>query len=563
MKEDAITGSDGGRYDYIIIGAGSAGAALAYRLSEKPDNRVLLIEAGKAGHPLSWLPISFALFIDHPGVNWRYSSEPEEGTNNRAIPVPRGKLLGGSSAINGQIHVRGQVQDYDGWAQLGNRGWGWQDVEPLFRRMENYDKAVDGTRGTDGPLRVTEVADVNPLYDAVFTAAERFGIPRSPDYNGPNQEGLGMSQATIWRGRRMSTAHCYLRPAMKRPNLHVVTEAAARQLILEGRRCTGVVYARGGQNVRVSAEREVILCAGAIASPQLLELSGIGKPEILQSFGIQVRHALAGVGENLRDHIIARMQLHLKVASASYNRRTRGLRGALELLKYVTASSGFLSMPSGPLTGFAKTRPDLDRPDAQLFFTPFAVKSLKNRELLDYPAMTAACYQLRPESLGSVHIRSADPQEQPAIRFNFFSHPIDMATTIAAFNTLRRIIASPAMAAYAGEEFSPGPGIHTDAAIEAWIRANAETAFHPIGTCRMGPGEDAVVDDQLRVHGMQGLRVADASIFPTMPSGNTNAAAILVGEKCADLILRAAVIDSGHAQDGAAKSSNACAAAQP
>ena len=544
MNQHETTELDGGPYDYIIIGAGSAGAALAYRLSENPSNRVLLIEAGKAGHPLERLPISFALFIDHPGVNWRYRSEPEEGTHNRAIPVPRGKLLGGSSSINGQIHVRGQVQDYDGWARLGNRGWGWQDMEPLFKRMENYEKAVDGTRGTQGPLRVTEVADKSPLFDAVFAAAQRYGIRRNPDYNGPEQEGMGMSQATIWHGRRMSTAYCYLRPAMKRPNLRVVTEAAARRLLLDGRRCKGVVFERGGQSVRVSAEREVILCAGSIASPQLLELSGIGKPEILQRYGIEVRHALAGVGEHLRDHIIARAQLRVKVASASYNRRTRGLRGALEVLKYVTASSGFLSLPSGPMTGFAKTRPGLQTPDVQLFFPPFAVKSLEDRKTLPYPAMTASCYQLRPESLGSVHIRSADPNEQPAIRFNFFSHPLDMATTIAGFNLLRRIVAAPEMAAYAGEEFSPGAAIHTDADIEAWIRAHAETGFHPIGTCRMGPGEDAVVDDQLRVHGIQGLRVADASICPTMPSGNTNAAAILVGEKCADLILVPPVIET-------------------
>ena len=525
-------------YDYIIIGAGSAGAALASRLSESPGNRVLLLEAGKAGHPLSWLPLSFALFIDDPAVNWRYRSEPEQGTNHRKLPVPRGKLLGGSSSINGLIHVRGQIQDYDGWAQLGNRGWGWQDVAPLFRRMENYEKAVDGTRGTQGPIRVTEVdAEKNPLFDAAFAAAQRHGIPRNPDYNGANQEGLGMSQATISRGRRMSTARCYLRPAMKRPNLHVVTEATVRRLSLDGKQCKGVVYARDGEEVTVTAEREVILCAGAIASPQLLELSGIGKPEILQSCGIEVRHALPAVGESLRDHIIARFQLRLKVASASYNRRTRGFWGALEVLKYVTASSGFLGMPSGPMTGFAKTRPDLDRPDVQVFFTPYAVKSLAQRTLLEFAAMTVACYQLRPQSLGSVHIRSADPQEHPAIRFNFFSNPLDMATTLAGFNMLRRIIASPEMAAYAGEEFSPGPAVQTDAAIEAWLRANAETAYHPIGSCRMGPGEDAVVDDQLRVHGIQGLRIADASVFPTMPSGNTNAAAIMVGEKCAELIM--------------------------
>jgi len=539
MNPEGKPHADGGRHDYIIVGAGSAGAALAGRLSEKPGNRVLLIEAGKAGHPLSWLPVSFALFIDHPGVNWRYRSEPEDGMNHRVIPVPRGKLLGGSSSINGMIHVRGQMQDYDGWAALGNRGWAWHDVEPLFRRMETYEKASDGRRGTSGPLRVSEVADDNPIFEAIFKTAQAQGIRRNPDYNGPDQEGLGMSQATISRGRRMSTAHCYLRPAMLRPNLRVVTEATVQRLVLEGKRCTGVVYTRGGQSVSAIADREVIVCAGAIASPQLLELSGIGRPELLQRHGIEVRHALAGVGEHLRDHIIARAQLRLKLANASYNRRTRGLRGALELLKYVFASSGFLSMPSGPLTGFAKTRPELDRPDVQLFFTPYAVKNLKERKLLDYPAMTLACYQLRPESLGSVHIRSADPQEQPSIRFNAFSHPLDMATTIAGFNMLRRVMAAPSMAAFTGEEFSPGPAVATDAALDAWLRSIAETAFHPVGTCRMGPGADAVVDDQLRVHGLQGLRVADASIFPTMPSGNTNAPAILVGEKCADLVLNA------------------------
>ena len=537
MNDGGIFGLDGGRYDYIIIGAGSAGAALASRLSEKPGNSVLLIEAGKAGHPLSWLPLSFALFIDHPTVNWRYRSEPEEGTNNRVIPVPRGKLLGGSSAINGMMYVRGQSLDYDGWAQRGNRGWSWKDVEPLFRRMEDYDKALNGTRGKGGPVRVTEVADRNPLYDAVFAAAERNGLRRNRDYNGPDQEGTGMVQATISRGRRVSTAGSYLKPAMKRPNLRIVTEAAVHRLILDGRRCTGIVYARGGETVSVLAGREVILCAGAIASPQLLELSGIGRPEILQSCGIKVRQPLPGVGEHLRDHIIARFQLYLKIESASFNHRTRGVRGALEVLKYLTASKGFLGLPSGPTTGFMKTRAGLETPDVQVFFTPYAVKDLARRKLLDRPAMTVSCYQLRPESLGTVHIRSADPEEHPAIRFNFFDDRNDLETTIAGFKFLRRVIASPEMAAFAGDEFSPGPEVDTDDAIEAYLRANAETGYHPIGTCRMGPGEDAVVDDQLRVHGMEGLRVADASIFPTMPSGNTNAPAIMVGEKCADLIM--------------------------
>lgn len=537
MNEDKKIGLDDGCYDYIVIGAGSAGAALAGRLSENPGNSVLLIEAGKATHPLSFLPLSFALYIDHPVVNWRYRSEREEGTNNRVIPVPRGKLLGGSSAINGMMYVRGQSLDYDVWAQLGNRGWSWQDVEPVFCRMENYEKASNGTRGKAGPLRITEVSDRNPLYDAVFAAAERNGLRRNPDYNGPDQEGIGMVQATISRGRRVSTAGSYLKPAMKRHNLRIVTEATVHRLILDGRRCTGVAYERGGQPVTVQARRETILCAGAIASPQLLEVSGIGKPEILQNCGIDVRHSLPGVGEHLRDHIIARLQLNLKVVNASFNHRTRGVRGALEVLKYFTASKGFLSLPSGPTTGFLKTRPGLEAPDVQVFFTPYAVKDLARRKLLDRPAMTTSCYQLRPESLGTVHVRSADPREHPAIRFNFFSERSDLDTLVAGFKFLRRVITSPEMATFAGDEFAPGPEVDTDDAIEAYIRANSETGYHPIGTCRMGPGPDAVVDNQLRVHGMEGLRVADASIFPTMPSGNTNAPAIMVGEKCADLIM--------------------------
>ncbi len=527
------------QFDYIIVGAGSAGAALAYRLTEDPTVRVLLLEAGQASHPYSRLPVSFGLLIDHPGANWRFASEPEPGTANRAIPVPRGKLLGGSSSINGLVYVRGQRLDYDTWAQFGNRGWSWQDVEPLFRRMEDYEKGDDGVRGAGGPLGVSEVGDRNPLYDALFAAAEAAGFRRNPDYNGPDQEGIVKTQATIQRGRRMSTAHCYLRPAMKRRNLSVATEATTQRLILEGKRCVGVVYRRGGRVTEVRAGREVILSAGAIGSPQILELSGIGRPELLRGHGIEVAHDLPAVGENFRDHINARIQWRVITPGVSYNERARGLNLVGQVAKYFAFGGGFLSLPSAPLLAFLKTRAELATPDIQMHLVPYAVKDPKRRKLHDFPGMTVACYQLRPESLGSIHIRTADADAPPAIRFNFLADPIDRATMVAGFKMMRRIVEAAPMDPFRGAEFSPGEAVAGDEAIEQWIRENSETAYHPIGTCRMGPGPNTVVDDQLRVHGLGGLRVADASIFPTMPSGNTNAPSIMVGEKCADLIVGA------------------------
>lgn len=538
------------QYDHIIVGAGSAGAALASRLTENPATRVLLVEAGAAGHPYSRLPLSFGLFIDHPTANWRYRSEPEPGTANREIPVPRGRMLGGSSAINGLVYVRGQPLDYDGWAQRGNRGWSWDDVEPLFRRMETYetetgkvgDAATRGqsTRGTGGPLHVSEVPDQNPLYDALFAAAGSLGHKRNPDYNGPDQEGIVKTQTTIRRGRRMSTAVAYLDPARRRPNLHIVTDALTHRLLFDGTRCTGIAYERGGTVTEARSTRDVFVCAGAIATPQLLELSGIGRPEILQTHGIEVRHALPAVGENFRDHMNARIQWRVKVPAVSYNSRARGLPLLREVAKYLATGGGFLSLPSAPLLAFLRTRPELETPDVQLHLVPYAVKSTKLRQLHDFPAMTVACYQLRPESLGSIHIRSADPRTHPAIRFNFLADSIDQRCMVDGFRLMRQIVDAPPMDPYRDTEYSPGADTRTDAEILAWMRANSETAYHPIGTCRMGPGPDCVVDDHLRVHGLQNLRIADASIFPTMPSGNTNAPSIMVGEKAADLIRAAA-----------------------
>ena len=524
--------------DFIIIGAGSAGSVLANRLSADGRSTALLLEAGAAFHPWSALPVSFGLLIDHASVNWRYQSEPEPGTANRRIPVPRGKMLGGSSSINGLVYVRGQALDYDSWAQMGNRGWGFADVLPIFKRIEDWAGGEDALRGAGGPLHVSEVPDQNPIYDALFAAARERGVPENPDYNSASQEGVCKTQTTIRNGRRMSTAHCYLKPAKRRSNLRIVTDATAQKILLDGRRCTGVVYEHRGREIEVRAGREVILAAGGIASPQLLELSGIGRPEVLAAQDVAVHHRLDGVGEHLRDHINARIQWHLMRPELSYNTRMNGIGKVREALRYLIDRGGFLGLPSAPQIAFLKTRPELDEPDVQLHLVPYTIKSAKRRELHAEAGMTTACYQLRPESLGSVHITSPDPKAQPAIRFNFLSDPLDQRTMIDGVRLMRSLMHAKAMDGIRGDERSPGAEVESDDEILDWIRAHAETAYHPIGTCRMGPeGGKTVVDDQLRVHGLAGLRVADASIMPTMISGNTNAAAIMIGEKAAEMIL--------------------------
>jgi choline dehydrogenase len=336
-------------YDYIIVGAGSAGAVLASRLSEDKKTRVLLLEAGMTNHLIAQMPASFGMLISDPKANWLYNSTPEPGTANRKIPLPRGKVLGGSSAINGLVYVRGQTLDYDTWAQLGNRGWSWRDIGPIFERMERYEGDQTEGRGRDGPLGIREEPDQNPLYEAIFEAGDAIGLKRNADYNGPDQEGLGKTQSTISRGRRMSTARCYLDLARKRRNLKIITEAHAERLLFDANRCNGVAYRRFGEFIKVRCRGEVIVCAGAIGSPQILELSGIGRPDVLKAQGIQLRHELPGVGENFRDHIMARIQWRVKDERVSYNNLSRGLGLLGEVFKYITTRSGFLAMPSAPM----------------------------------------------------------------------------------------------------------------------------------------------------------------------------------------------------------------------
>tara|TARA_B100001123_G_scaffold429486_1_gene548056 strand:+ start:363 stop:1964 length:1602 start_codon:yes stop_codon:yes gene_type:complete len=523
-------------YDFIIVGAGSAGAVIANRLTENSQWRALLIEAGAASHPYSRIPISFGLLIDHPTANWRYSSQPEEGTANRKIPVPRGRLLGGSSSINGLVFVRGQPLDYDTWGQLGNRGWSFDDVLPLFQKMEHYEHGADELRAQGGPLRVSEATDEGPLYDAIRAATAELGIPHNPDYNGKSQEGIVRTQTTISNGVRMSTARCYLNPVKNRANLRIETDAHTQKLLIEGTKCTGVLYKKNGKIIEANALKEVIVCTGGVASPQLLELSGIGQPELLKKHGIEVKHELKGVGEHLRDHINARIQFYMKRGELSYNQRMQGLGPVWQVMRYVFQKRGFMTLPSAPMLAFLRTRDNMETPDIQMHMVPYAIKNPKKRQLHKFPGMTVSIYQLRPESLGSIHIQSPDPDTQPAINFNFLSDQIDRDAMIAGFKRIRDIMNTNAMMQVRGDEFSPGIEVQTDDQILNFIRETAETAYHPIGTCRMGQGPDAVVDERLRVHGLSSLRIADGSIMPTMVSGNTNAACIMIGEKASEMI---------------------------
>jgi choline dehydrogenase len=525
-------------YDYIVVGAGSAGAVLANRLSADPKNKVLLLEAGRPSHPWSRVPIGFARLIDNAKANWLYSSEPEESTGNRRIPVPRGRLLGGSSAINGMVFVRGQSQDYDGWAQLGNRGWSYRDVLPFFKAMESYAGGDDEFRGREGPLKVTDTAEKGLLYDSLIAAAAQAGIGQNSDYNGAEQDGIGMTQATINRGRRMSTAYCYLDPARSRPNLEIETDAYAQRLTLEGTRCTGVVYTSGGETLTAQAGREVIVSTGSVNSPQLLELSGIGKPDLLKSLGVEVRHPLPGVGENLRDHYAPRMHWSVRTRGLTYNDTGRGLGAVRQALKYAFTRTGMLALPASPLRAYVRSREGLDSPDINISLIPFLVT--KDFQLAKQPGMTLITHPLRPESLGSIHIAAADPAQPPAIRFNFLSSEIDREVTLAGMRMCREVMTGDAMAGIIGEEMAPGPALVSDEDLIEWVKRNAETTYHPIGTCKMGSDPMAVVDDQLKVRGLQNLRVADASIMPTLTSGNTNAPSIMIGEKAAAMVLESA-----------------------
>ena len=529
-------------YDYIVVGAGSAGAAVAHRLSANPRHRVLLIEAGPASNPWSRIPIGYAKLLTNPAANWLYTSEPEAATNGRKIPVPRGKILGGSSAINGLAFVRGQAQDFDTWAQMGNHGWSYDDVLPLFKRMERYEADGDASyRGQEGPLRVTNPEPRDPLFQALIRAAEEVGIRHNPDYNGATQDGIAMSQATIASGRRMSTAHCYLDPIRNRANLHIVTDALTERLVLDGKRCVGVRFTIGGVMQEARAGREVVVSAGSINSPQLLELSGIGQPERLQGLGIAVQQALPGVGENLRDHYAPRTRWAVGKKGVTFNDRGRGLGLVGQALRYALFNQGMLGAVAAPIRAFVKSREGLEAPDLLLGWVPMLTEmGPKGPKISTQSGLTCYAHPMRPESKGHIHIVSSDPRHPPAINFNFLSSPIDAELTVRAVRIARSVMTAPSLAPLQITEIAPGSTQTSDDEILDWVRRAAETTYHPGGTCKMGSDPMAVVDPQLRVHGITGLRVADASIMPTLTSGNTNAPSIMIGEKAADLVLQSA-----------------------
>ncbi|MBT6093882.1 MAG: choline dehydrogenase [Rhodospirillaceae bacterium] len=529
-------------FDYIIVGAGSAGCVLANRLSADPGVSVCLLEAGPPDwNPYIHIPAGFIKTFTAPSVNWLYEMEPSEGTGGRRIGQPRGKTLGGSSSINGHAFTRGNRTDFDHWAQRGNRGWGYADVLPYFRRLENRVGAGDDTfRGRDGPLTVTNMDWHHPLCEAFVEGAQELGIPRNLDYNGAKQEGVSYTQRAIAGGRRMSTARAFLHPVKHRPNLRVITRAHSTGLIMDGKSVTGVRYAkggRGGKEIEISAGREVILSGGAINSPQLLQTSGIGPVELLQSLGVEVRHALEGVGENLRDHYAMRLSARVKNAD-SINEQIRGVRFLGELAKWVFARKGVLSLNPTLVYCFWRSRPEIDISDLHMAFTPASYKEGMMNDLEDYPGMTAGVWQQRPESSGYLRACSADPFEQPLIQPNYLADENDRRVLIAGARLMRSLLRTDAMAPYFDYETFPGDAVQSD---DEWldaIKGRGTTVYHLMGTCRMGPVTDptAVVDDELRVHGVQGLRVVDASVMPMMPSGNLNASTIMIAEKASDMI---------------------------
>jgi choline dehydrogenase len=540
LAEGNVQGNDIETYDFIVVGAGSAGAAVAHRLSADPRHRVLLLEAGPISHPWTHIPIGYAKLINNPTANWLYASEPEAATNGRKLPVPRGRVLGGSSAINGLAFVRGQAQDYDTWAQLGNRGWSYQDVLPFFKRMESYQGGGDDAlRGRDGPLRITNPQAHDPLIQTIIKAAGEVGIRHNPDYNGASQDGIAMSQASIANGRRQSTAYCYLEPVRNRPNLRIQADALTEALLLDGKRCIGVRYSVGGIVHEARSARDVVVSAGSINSPQLLELSGIGQPERLKALGIGVQHALPGVGENLRDHYAPRTRWAIGAKGLTLNDRGRGLGLVNQAMRYALGQSSMLSMVAAPLRAFVRSREGLEAPDLLLGWVPMLTEAgPTGPKISAQSGMTCYAHPMRPESKGHIHITSADPKRAPAIIFNFLSSPVDASLTIRAIRIAQSIMTAPAMAHLQVSEIAPGTARATDDEILDWVRAAAETTYHPVGTCKMGSDTLAVVDDHLRVHGIAGLRVADASIMPTLTSGNTNAPSIMIGEKAADLVLQ-------------------------
>lgn len=534
-------------YDFIIVGAGSAGCVLANRLSADRNHKVLLLEAGgKDRNPLFRLPMLMGKLFQSGIYNWHYYTEPVPTLNNRKLYWPRGKVLGGSSTINGMLYVRGNRHDYDRWAQMGNAGWSYDEVLPAFRRSEAHVQRRDGFHNEAGELTVTRSRGRNPLFDTFVEAGVEAGYVANDDFNGAEQEGFGKYDFTIRQGKRWSTSFAFLRPALGRPNLTVETEAHLLRVLVESGRAVGVEFEQGGEILTARANAEVILSAGTVNSPQALLLSGIGPADELSAAGIKAVHDLPGVGKNMQDHVDCVMAWQCTKPVSLY-KDLRADKIAFSVVQGMLLGEGITTTFPYEAGAFVRSRPELVAPDIQLHFMPAleATANLhlpnpfKRARIEDVHGFTLRVGPVNPESRGEITLRSANPKDPPKIQPNYLATQFDIDTMIRGIRLTREVIGQKAFDAYRGAEVAPGPGKASDAELTKWLRATAMTTFHPVGTCKMGHDPMAVVDNKLRVRGIDGLRVADASIMPIISSGNTNAPAIMIGERCADFILAA------------------------